>query len=252
MSDASTTTTAPSPADAAAAAATAAADQAAADQSAADAASADDAGATGSEPTAAQIAKWGTVEAAKEVQRLTRKLGDDRMTSKANAAAEATQKTLDAVAVALGIKTSDKAPATLEGLTAQLTEAGGTITETTTQRDTAVKALALTQAAWAEGVNPEKMDYLEFKLGKDAEFQKIDATKPGYEGKVKAAIAALTAADSTLKLAGQVQKSGAESFSGASGDDAITKEQFSAMSMKARNRLYIESPANYKRLTEAQ
>jgi hypothetical protein len=256
MTDAATTTTAPSPADAAAAA-TAAADQAATDAAAADAAAAStdadtDAAAMGSEPTAAQIAKWGSPEAAKEVQRLTRKLGDDRMTSKANAAAEATQKTLDAVAVALGIKTTDKAPATLESVTAQLTEAGGTITETTTQLDTARKSLALTQAAWAEGVNPEKMDYLEFKLGKDAEFQKIDATKPGYEGKVKAAIAALTAADSTLKLAGQVQKSGAESFSGASGDDAITKSGFGAMSMQARTALKQSNPAAYARLVAEQ
>lgn len=206
---------------------------------------------TGREPTAAQVEKWGSEAAAREIQRLTADAGKARVTSKANAAAAATQETLDALAVALGIKPG-KETATLESVTAQLNEAGGTITETTTQRDAATKSLTLTKAAWAEGVNPEKMDYLEFKLGKDADFQALDATESGYEGKVKAAIAALTAADSTFKLAGQVNKSGAESFSGASGDDAITKEQFSAMSMKARNRLYIESPANYKRLTEAQ
>lgn len=252
MTDAAPATTA-SPADAAAAAA---ASTTAADQAATDAAAASTEGAEGGdegrEPTAAQIAKWGSVEAAKEVQRLTRKLGDDRMTSKANAATEATQKTLAAVVEALGIKLPGSEAPTLESVTKQLGEAGGTITETTTQRDAALKSLAVTQAAWAEGVNPEKLDYLEFKLGKDADFQKIDTTKPGYEGKVKAAIAAITAADSTLKLAGQVQRSGAESFGGASGDDAITKSGFAAMSMAQRTALKQSNPAAYARLVAEQ
>lgn len=250
MSDAAATTASPADAAAAAASTTAAADQAAA--TATEGAENTDTGPdAGREPTAAQIAKWGTVEAAREIQRLSREDGDRRMQSKANAAAAAKQETLDAVAVALGIKTG-KEPATLEGLTTQLTEASGTITETTGKLSATQKALAITQAAWAEGVNPEKLDYLEFKLGKDADFQKIDTTKPGYEGKVKAAIAAVIAADSTLKLAGQVQRSGAESFGGASGDDAITKAGFAAMSMAARTALKQSNPAAYARLVAEQ
>jgi hypothetical protein len=252
MTDAAATTGTPADAAAAAAASTAAADQAATDAAAAGAEGDDAADKASREPTAEQLAKWGTPEAAKEIIRLTADANKARLTAKANAAAEATQKTLDAVAVALGIKTTDKEPATLEGLTKQLTEAGGTITETTGKLSASQKALAVTQAAWSEGVNPAKLDYLEFKLGKDADFQKIDTSKPGYEGKVKAAIAAVIAADSTLKLAGQVQQSGAESFGGASGDDAITQAGFAAMSMAERTALKAKSPAVYARLVNGQ
>jgi len=207
-------------------------------------------------PTAEQITEWGSEKAAAEVIRLNRKLGDDRIQSKKNAAEEATktatESTLAAVAKALGIALPGSEAPTLESVTQQLAESGTANTATTGERDTARKSLALTQAAWSEGVNPEKMDYLEFKLGKDADYLALDSADPEYQGMVKAAIAAIITADGSLKLAGQVTVSGAESFGGASGDDAITPAEFKGMPLGARTALKSRNPAAYTRLTAAQ
>lgn len=242
MTDATTTTTDTAAADAAAAAA---AQQAAAGvpnpaqvaaQQAAATAAAQAAAAAGTNPDEASMAAW-PEEARKEVLRLRKREGDERIQSKENAK----QDVLKAVLKGIGVEIPGEEKVTPEQLTSQVETERTAAREATLQRDTALEA-------WKAGLQPGQLDYLNYKLARSSDYAALDPKASDYGTKLAAAIASLTAADPMLKPAGTVQASGGDGFGGADGKSPVTKEQFAAMSVADRTNLYYTDKATYDRL----
>jgi hypothetical protein len=230
---------APTPTDAAAQAAAAAAATAAAAAKPAD------------KGGKADEADW-SPSARAEIDKLRRENGDTRINAKNKAAEEATKAAVLALAKVAGIELPDDKP-TVESLGAKLAETAG-------ERDAAAGDLgktkaevALLRAAWEAGVALPKLKYLRVDLSEDAAYTALDATKSDYGTKLAAVIASHLAKDSSLKQSGTVGgASGAESFGGANGDTAVTKEQFAKMDGVARSALYRSNKPLYDELLAAQ
>lgn len=184
-----------------------------------------------------------------EIERLRRERGDERIAAKATARDEGMQTAIKALAAAVGIELPSEGPATLE-------EALPLIGTVTTERDAAREAqtaaerrlLAVTEA-WAAGINPTKLTYLEYLLGNDDTFKTLDPKDAEAGAKVKASIAAQVAADPTLKTTGSTAASGAQSYGGAGEPTEITQAQFDAWPLDKRQELYFADRATYNRLT---
>lgn len=215
-------TAAPSPADVAAQAAAAAAAPAGTEGDAADA------------DLYADPAK-----ARAEIARLRREAGDQRINAKATAASEARAAVLADINRALNPDAADNATPTVEGLTAQLATAA-------TAGTAAAMEAATVRAAWEAGINPTKLGFLQYQLSTD---KSLDASAPDFAAKLTSSIAALVAADSSLKLTGSAVASGVESIGGANGSATITPEAFSSMSIMERTALYNTNRAAYDKLT---
>jgi hypothetical protein len=167
--------------------------------------------------------------------------GNQRINAKKTAAETATKAAAKAINDALGIETPDDAPVTIEQVTA---EVGKTKTELADTK----RGAAVTTEAWAQGIDPAKADYLQFKLSKNAEFSAIDMTADDSGDKVRAAVAAQIAADPTLKLTGGAQASGVEDLAGGS-VTTITPEAWAQMPMAKRGEIYKTDKATYDKLT---
>lgn len=190
---------------------------------------------------------WNDPEAAKaEIEKLRKENGDQRINAK-NAARDegktaATQDIAKALLGVLGVELPGDKPATPE----QLAEQVGAVT---TERDTARFDAAVAQAAWQAGVDPERADYLAFKLSKSADLAGVDPTSPEFGDKLKASITSLMAEDATLKRSGTATASGVENLAGSGGSDTITPEKFAQMSITERTNLYKTDRATYDKLT---
>ena len=227
---AGTPAAAPSPADAAAAAAAAPAPSADADKGG-----------------AVDMTGW-PAEAVEAIEKANKaaagyqkEAGNQRINAKKSAAEAATKAAVKAINDTLGIETPDDAPATIEQVTA---EVGKTKTELADTK----RGAAVTTEAWAQGIDPAKADYLQFKLSKNAEFSAIDMTADDSGDKVRAAVAAQIAADPTLKLTGGAKASGVEELAGGS-VTTITPEAWAQMSMAKRAEIYKTDKATYDKLT---
>lgn len=223
---------------------------AAAQQAAADAAAAAAAGDTGAGDGENP---WADPEKAKrEIERLRRENGDARINAKKAAAEEgaetARKQLLSDITKALGIETgSDQL--TPEQLTEKLTATGGELTETQGKLAATTAELAALKAAWQLGVDPAQVDYLNYQLGKSADFRAIDITAADAGDKLNAVISDLIAKDSRLKLSGAAIGSGAESFGGANSATAtMTKAQWDALPYSERVSLYQTNRSEYDRL----
>lgn len=187
---------------------------------------------------------WNDPAAARaEIERLRKQNGDDRVNAK-NAArdegkTEAQTALAKALAPLLGIELPDEQQATPEQLAEQVANVTG-------ERDAAVTEAAVVRTAYELGVDPTKLDYLAFKLGKG---EKLDPSAADFSGKLKASITALMAADATLKRPGAVAASGVENLAGSGGGDAITAEKFATMTLAEKQNLYKTDRATYDRLT---
>lgn len=171
-----------------------------------------------------------------------REAGDSRINAKNTAREEGMQKAARAFAEAAGLEIpSEDAEVTVESVQSALQETGKTLAETQ-------QTAATLQAAWQNGVAPAEQERLEFKLSRHAEFKALDTTDAEYSSKVGTIVAALVAADPSLKLTGSVVISGVESLGGASGSTTITQDAFNAMSITEKTALYHTDKATYDAL----
>lgn len=238
-----------SPADAAAAA-EANRQAAAAAQAAADAAAGGDAAAQAAAQAAADAAAAGDgdspwndpAKAKAEIERLRRENGDARINAKKTAAEEAKAELLDTLTKALDPNAKKEDQLTAEQVTAKLEELG-------TANTGLAKERAVTAEAWKLGLNPAKADYLQFVLARNAEYEKLDPAAADFAAKLSAVISSEVAKDSSLKLSGAAQGTGAEQFGGAEGAQAMTKEQFANLSIAEQGKLFTSNRSEFDRLS---
>jgi len=251
MTDAGT----PGAGDAGAGAGDAAAQQAAADAAAqAAAAAAADAGA-GAGAGDANAADAGAGDEGKlsdpvwvkaELARLRNENAKQRVGAKAQAAAEAKSELLATLTAAL-----DPAAAA-KGQQLTVEQASEQLTAASTERDDAKREAAIVREAWKLGVDPAKLDYLQFTLSRNADIVGADvADSTALAGMLNAAIADAITKDSTLKLSGAAFGSGVDQHGGAGASATITKEQWDGMSYTQRLALYNENKAEYDRLVNS-
>lgn len=186
----------------------------------------------------------------RQIADLRRERGDERMNAKAQAAQDGARKAIADAAKLAGLE--------IPGLTDEDNSAAdpkalaGQITELTGERDGARTAQAITDVAWEQGVDRTKLGYLNYQLSQDATLKGLDGTTAEGRGKISAAVAALVAADSTLKLTGSAQAGGVEQLAGSGTADEISQEAFNSMSMLGRAELNQRDPAAYQRLVAGQ
>lgn len=209
--------------------------------------------AAGTEPAAGQVQGVDTtgwpqpaIDALAKAQanaaKYQREAGDQRINAKNTAREEGMRQAALAFAKAAGIEIpGEAAEVTVESVQATLAEQGTTLAESQRQ-------LAATQAAWANQVNPSEQERLEFKLSRSAEYKALDTTDAEFSSKVSAIVAAMVAADPSLKLTGAAAASGVEHLGGASGSTTISQDAFNAMSMTERTNLYRSDKATYQAL----
>lgn len=177
-----------------------------------------------------------------EIERLRRENGDARMNAKRAAADEARQELLQTLTAALDPEAASKGEqVTVEQVTEQLTAASS-------ERDAARAEAAIVREAWAQGVDPAKLDYLSFVLGRNAEFASASPADADFAAKLSAAISQEVAKDSSLKPSGTVQSTSVEQHGGAGGASTITKAEFDAMSYGERVELFRTNRSEYDRL----
>lgn len=188
---------------------------------------------------------WNDPEKAREtIQRLRRENGASRTNAKAQAAQEAKTEVLSEIAKALGLA-PEEAP-TLEGVQTELSTVAQERDMTAAQRDEARREATIIREAWAAGVNPARLDYVQFLLARRADLK--DAQPDTLDATIKAAIADEIAKDASLKVSGAQIGTGGAGFGG-SDAQAMTKEEFQKLPLREQTRIYRDNPAEYARLT---
>lgn len=172
--------------------------------------------------------------------RLQQENGSARIAAKDQAREDGARQAALALAKALGADIPDGAEVTLDTVQAEL----GTVT---TARDKATRDQAITEAAWTADVDRAKLGYLRYQLSEDTSLPA--PSDPSYPAKVSEAVAALVAADPTLRRSGTVAAAGVENHGGANGNDSISAEQFAAMTLGERGQLFNTDPDAYARLS---
>jgi len=181
-----------------------------------------------------------------ELARLRGENAKQRVGAKAAAAAEAKSELLATLTAALDPEAAAKGQQmTVEQASEQLTAAS-------TERDDAKREAAIVREAWKLGVDPAKLDYLQFTLARNADIKGADvADSAALAGMLNAAIAEAITKDSSLKLSGAAFGSGVDQHGGAGASATITKEQWDGMSYTQRLALYNENKAEYDRLVNS-
>lgn len=182
--------------------------------------------------------------ARKEVQRLRKEAGDSRMNAKRNAAEEARKELLTELTKALDPNAGDETP-TPEALLAK-------VQDTESERDAATVRAALIAEAWKAGVDPDRLDFLEFKVGKRDDFSALKPTEDGWADTLRSMVTDEVAKDGTLKASGAQKGTGDGQYGGSGEQPTITPEAFARMSMQERTDLYRNDRATYDRLVNAQ
>ena len=119
----------------------------------------------------------------------------------------------------------------------------------TTDRDNAARDAATVRAAWQAGVDPERFEFLQFKLAKDPAYTALDPNAADFGDKLAASVAAQVAADQSLRLTGSARGTGSTDDAG-SADGALTREQFAKLSISERTNLYRTNRALYDQLAK--
>lgn len=213
---------------------------------------ADPAAPPATDPAPTDDSPWNDPAKAKaEIERLRRERGDERIEAKKNAADEARTDLANALLVALGQKPGEGAAPTVESLT----ETVGTIT---TERDTAQAAAdaanrskAIVLAAVNAGVNPARLDYVEYLIGKQEAISGASPSDPAFDGTLTAAITTAIANDPSLKVPGASIGTGGPGFSGTGTVGQMTKSEFDALPYAKRADLYRTNRAEYDRLVNS-
>lgn len=214
----------PSPADAAAAAAAAAAPAGAGDNDAPD------------EKPWSDPAK-----AEREILKLRKEAGDQRINAKKTAADEARTELLATLTKALDPNAAkDAPPATVETLTAKVADLGSAVNE-------GKRATELATVAWQQGLDPAKADYLQFKLARNADYAKLDPADAKFSTKLGALVTAEVTADPSLKLSGAALGSTVDQ-PGGTGKATMTKDQFDKLPYTEMLALYSTNKPEYDRL----
>lgn len=186
-----------------------------------------------------------------EIARLRRERGDERIQAKQNAAEEAKRDLLNTLTVALGGKPDGEQTPTVETLTQQV----GTISQerdtAQQERDQALRSSAIVRAAVQAGVNPARLDYVEFLLGKRDDLRGVSPSDDAFGGTLTAAIADVIAQDSSLKTPGATIGTGGPGFSGTGAAGQMTKTEFDALPYAKRADLYRTNRAEYDRLVNS-
>lgn len=195
---------------------------------------------------AANAEPWNDPKKAKEtIESLRRENGKERADAKAKAAEEARKEVLASIAKALGGEEGDPAP-TLEGVAAELSTRTQERDMTAAERDSARQETAIVREAWAQGVNPSRLEYVQFLLARRADLK--DAQPTDLSATIKAAITDEITKDPSLKVSGAQIGTGGGGFGG-SGAEAMTKDEFARLPMREQTRIYRDNPAEYARLT---
>lgn len=179
--------------------------------------------------------------AQREIEKLRKEAGDKRVNAKKTAADEA-RKDLVSELMKVIDPNADNSNATPEQLASQ-------VLDVSTERDGARIDAMVLREAWAAGVDPERVDYLAFKLGKRDAFGELKPDAEDVAGNIKTMVSEEISKDSTLKAAGTRQSSGDSQFGGAGDAKQFTIEEFKGMSMKDRTELYRNNRSEYDRLT---
>lgn len=179
-----------------------------------------------------------------DAKRYQREAGDARVHTRDAARADERKGILAELAKVLDPDAAANSEPTVESVTTQLQAA-------TAERDNARREAATVLAAVDAGVDPAKLDYLHYKLGR-TDFASLDPADAEFSAKVKAAVDAQVSADQTLRAAGTAQVSGVESTGGAGDTSAISQERFNSMNMLDRADLRRRDPAAYERLVAGQ
>jgi len=185
-----------------------------------------------------------------EARRYQREAGDERINAKNNAAQDGARKALAEAAKLAGLEIpgltdTDTGEADPKALAAAVTAANE-------ERDAARKDAATVKAAYAAGVDPAKLGYVQYLLGQNRDYQALTLDAADFDAKLAASINGLLGQDATLRLTGSAQASGVENLGGSNGAGEITSEQFSRMSIADRQNLYQTDKATYDRLVAAQ
>lgn len=175
-----------------------------------------------------------------EIERLRRERGDERIAAKQQAADEARKDLLQTLTKALGGEVEGETP-TVEGLSK-------TLETVTSERDRAHVDKGVVLEAWQQGVDPARLEYLQFMLTKRADFGKISAADENLGATLKTMISEEIAKDSSLKAPGAARGSGDTQFGGAGDAKTYTAEQFKQMSLAERTELFRTNRAEYDRL----
>ncbi|WNM65415.1 scaffolding protein [Microbacterium phage Phonegingi] len=191
------------------------------------------------------------VKAKAEIERLRRERGDERIQAKQNAADEARTDLANAILVALGKQPGGDTPPTVESLT----ETVGTITgerdAAQTEAANAKRSAAIVRAAVAAGINPARLDYVEFLLSKQETISGASPDDAAFGGTLTAAITQAIANDPSLKTPGASIGTGGPGFSGTGAAGQMTKSEFDALPYAKRADLYRTNRAEYDRLVNS-
>lgn len=179
-----------------------------------------------------------TLEREKENVRI-QKLGTERT--------EAKRQELLSLAKVTGLDIKEPDKETVATLTEKLT---GKVMEGDTSKDEA-KAAKVELAIYKTANKPE-LRINPDKLANSVSFMKatadLDPTDPEFETKLTAAMQAELTKDPSIKVSGGTGSSGPDAFGGAGGAQAVTPEQFKAMSMADKTKLFQTNPALFERL----
>lgn len=181
--------------------------------------------------------------ARREVARLRKERGDERINAKTAAAEEARKAVVKDLMSVLDPDSTNETPSP-EALLTQ-------VQETQTEARQAKIQAALIREAWAAGVDPARLDYLEFKVGKRDEFGALDLATPDWSDTLRTMVADEVAKDGTLKASGARKGTGDGQYGGSSEQPTVTPEAFARMTMQQRTDLYQNNRAEYDRLVTA-
>src|SRR5690606_16567987 len=101
------------------------------------------------------------------------------------------------------------------------------------------------------GVNPSRLDYVEFLLGKRDDVRGASIDDDAFGGTLTAAISDEIAKDPSLKTPGATIGTGGPGFSGTGAAGQMTKSEFDALPYAKRADLYRTNRAEYDRLVNS-
>lgn len=192
------------------------------------------------QPAAPVDEPWSDPEKAKaEIERLRRENAASRTNAKATAADEARKELAQQIGKALGLVADDDTPPDPAALTAEV-EAGRA------ENRTLAVELAVYKSVTQHGGNAAALTDSRAFLAKVAD---LDPKAEDFTTKVIDAAKAAVTANPTLKATPQAGIASAIDHAGGSGEGAVTKEQFAAMTPAEKNALFKSNPTLYRQLT---
>lgn len=185
-------------------------------------------------------------KARKEIERLRRENGAERVNAKKEAADEASKQTLEAVAKALGLSKDEKP--TVESLQKALQESQTDQEKALAEAKDNKRELAVYKAATAAGVDADRV--LNLRSFHTA-LGEIDPSADNFEALVKSALDEEVRKDSSLRARGGSSRSGADTYGGSGGAGVLSQEDFDKMTVDKQTAYIQKNPTEAKRLLGA-